>query len=120
MEFLIILLVTVEIHRYEGIAFPKSFGGGFIKAVKRAITSDSLSDQVRREVLLSGKEFLPSPETVMSAILHPESSKNDTAEAYLEQIQSVMNSLKYQMLDEKLCKLDPELPKKVRRYQSLG
>lgn len=107
------MLVTGDIHIYDGVAYPSPDDHGFFKSFLKKFGYDDFPKQVRKEVVLSGRYFLPSPEEILQAIFRADGSQNQTAEAYLQKIQSIMSSLKFQMRDDKLSYLDHDLPRQV-------
>lgn len=102
------LAVTGDVHWYDGVAYPFSISNWKSKLL-RGIRFTSLNEQVCKEALLSGKEFLPLAETIIEVIL----SQNNTAEYYLNEISTVMSSLSQHLLDYSLWEPDPQLREKV-------
>lgn len=73
----------------------------------------TVQQKVREEGVLSGKEFLPSPEEIQRALLNPAGSQKRTAEEYLKKVESVMSSLRLQLLDNRLEYTDNDLVNRV-------
>lgn len=103
------LAVTEDVHWYDGVAYPFSISNWQSKLFRGLFRFTTLSEQVCKEALLSGKEFLPLAETIIKTIL----SHNNTAEYYLNEINTVMSSLSQHLLDYSLRKPDPQLREKV-------
>ncbi|KAK7107714.1 hypothetical protein V1264_015588 [Littorina saxatilis] len=108
-------------HRYDGVAYPesvkeaswKSIGKGAIRLL--GVDVQTVQQKVREEGVLSGKEFLPSPEEIQRALLNPAGSQKRTAEEYLKKVESVMSSLRLQLLDNRLEYTDNDLVNRCLR-----